>query len=346
MPTFIDDYSTSHPGKMGWGTELFNDTQRMVHEKMAQTTLESVCGELLIRQDAKPVVNTTLNDQVNILMGNDGIEDGFSFLHLEKAVYGDVIDWVAQIIGSCVASGGFYADVARLTVECFLLQDPEQLFGNTFIGPNSLAPFAPWNYRWGRHYGNLNGNMDGSFCAEHIRGKLEKGYLLCSDIAEGYPDNWLPEPQDASTYRRWGANNQLVDKYASLARFKLLESESVHTGNDLMDLVVVHKKPMQICSNYGFAPTERINGFEWEGQPVYLYRRKGNWAHNMTIYGCVKVNGNWYVIVRNSWGKNAHRNGCFFVVSMEDANRWLRDAECMTIGNIDAADNPNPFPEL
>ncbi len=345
MTDVLQDYSTDHPGKMGWGTELFTEDERLDKEVRAYAALQkSNQASKIVRAPAKAVVNQKLVEDVRKLQSLDGIEDGFSFMHLERIVFGQVIPWKAQIIGSCVASGGSYADTGRMMVEAYLLQDPEQLFGTEYVGPDNVCPFAPYNYRWGRHYGGLNGNMDGSFCAEHIRGKLENGFLLCSDVQEGYKDSWFPEPQSSSEYKKWGANNNLVNKYSSKVKHYLLESERVTSNTDFIELLTVHLKPMQICSNYGFAPSGTISGWTWNGQPVYQYRRSGNWAHNMTVYGAVKVRGNWWIMIRNSWGFNAHRNGSWFAVSAEDFRNWLKNAECMTIGDIQLPENTNPFP--
>ncbi len=344
---FTTDASTHQPGKMGWGTELHSDAQRLSKEQIAFGELQQSMPSMVQRRPARDVVNDKLLSTVQQLQEKDGIDEGFSFLHLERAIFGEVIPWKKQIIGSCVASGGVYADVGRACVEAFLVQQPEQLFGDEWVGPDNIAPFAPYNYRAGRYFGNLNGNMDGSFCAEHIQGKLEYGYVTCAQVQEelGYQDTWYPEPQSSSEYRRWGANNKLLDQFKPKAKFRLIETEKVKDAADGLTLQTEHFKPMQICSNWGFAPTSTIAGWTFLGEPVYQYRRRGNWAHNMTIYGCVKVRNNWWVIIRNSWGFNAHRNGCWFAISIEDWDQWLRQAECMSIGDMDLPDIEfgNPF---
>ena len=347
MTTFLEDASTSFPGPMGWGTELDTDKERLTKELQAYDALiDSTDSKFLSRSQPKSVVNNTLMEKVKKLQEQDGIEDGFSFMHLERCIFGEIIPWKAQIIGSCVASGGMYADVGRMLVEAFLVQEPEHLFGDNYVGPNNVAPFAPYNYRAGRKYGNLNGNMDGSFCAEHIKGKLEYGYLMCNAKNLDYQETWLPEPLNGGEYRKWGSNDNLLNKFRPQVKNTLIETEKVNEGSDVLTLLTSHFKPMQICSNYGFAPTGKISGWTFNGQPVYQYRRSGNWAHNMTVYGAVKVKNNWWVIIRNSWGFNAHRNGCWFAVSLGDFESWLKNAECMTIGNIDLPDIQfgNPFP--
>ena len=346
------DNSTSQPGKMGWGTELFNEAQRLITERIGFAKLAMAVDEsYLFRHLPKTVVNTDLMTSVKRLMELDGIDisaGSFSFMHLERCIFGDIIPWRAQIIGSCVASGGMIATVGRCLVEAFLVQQPEQLFGNEWIGPDNFAPWAPANYRAGRDRGGLNGNMDGSFCAPHVQGEMEYGYLMCNVVkeGEGYNDDWFPEPQSGSTYRQWGANNRLIDKYENTVKAKLLESEKVVDADESVKLQTVHFKPHQICSSWGFAPTETIAGWTWMGQPVYQYRRRGSWAHNMTVYGAVKVNGQWWVMIRNSWGMDAHKNGCWFAVSIEDYAAWLRQAEVMSKGDIDLPDIEfgNPFP--
>ena len=58
----------------------------------------------------------------------------------------------------------------------------------------------------------------------------------------------------------------------------------------------------------------------------------------MSVVACVEIGGNWFIIIKNSWG-NAHRNGDWFAISLELFDTWLRDAECMTIGDMELTDN-------
>lgn len=345
------DQASEHPGKMGWGDETLALTLSEKHdrEKVQADQLAAMVPDRVIRAAARPPVQKML-DKVNHLMRADGIDSGFCSAYIELAVFGHYFDWLAQLIGSCVASGWMRKTTRRILVESFLLGDPEEIFGTDLVGPNNVAPFAPYNYRAGRRLGGLNGNSDGSFCGEHVQGAMQFGMLICStDGLTGDTDE-MPEPQDQSTYKRWGANNTLMDKYvASAKRIQLLESEQITDASEGKDACVDGFKGAMICSSWAFKPSEMHPTWRLaNGDRVWIYKRDaGNrWDHNMTIDGFVVVGGLIFVKVDNSWGPRAHKNGSFFYIPIELFVDWLNrgQAECRTIGDIDLTDNAAPFP--
>jgi len=296
--------------------------------------------ELVSRCMPREVINTDLLSQVKSIQNADGIDDGFSFIHLSIALFGEFLPWKKQLIGSCVASGDMRTTSYRMLAEVFLLNDPEQLPGVDIEGTDAFAPFAPFSYRAGRKRGNLNSG-DGSYCSVHIRGKMEDGILFCNS---GVESDTYPEPQSTSLYRKWGNSNSLLEKWKPKASvIKQLETEEVKTFDDVKDLLTVHHKPLNICSNWGFAPSYKHSSWTLSnGDPVWIYKRSGSWAHNMSIVACVKVKGEWYVIVENSWG-STHKNGRWFTIPASTMSSWLRSASCLSVGEIDLPDNSPIF---
>lgn len=333
------DMAMSRPGPMGWGLPEHTMPARYLAEQRQFSKFASERPAMYCRRDAK-IANDTLMKRVEARMAEDGIEGGFDLRYLEMTLWGKQLQWLQQLIGSCVASGGMRAWTRRQMVEIFLFGSPETLFGTTIVGPQNLAHFAPYSYRAGRRRGGLN-RGDGSFCSVHIEGLMKDGALPC--WAEGLASHTdaFPEPQKESTYRQWGssAGNALMDKFKSIAtQYLLLESEKVKSAADAQTLIVEHKKPLMICSDWAFKPDKPHPTWKTkDGQPIWIYTRNraDSWAHNMTLIGSIKgPDSNGYKTVENSWGMNAHKNGDYFIIRDSEADTWLNDAECQSIGDI------------
>lgn len=317
----------------GWG--LPNQTEKEIirDEKVAFADLAQNMPAKLMRAEPKTAKNLELLGKIKELQEADGIDEGFSFMHLEAALFGAILKYRPQLIGSCVASGGRIADVGRFLVETFVFNEPQDILGTTFQDETSFQPFAPFNYRLGRAIAGINGNSDGSLCAPHIRGKIETGYITCA--TPGLQSDAFPEPQNQRTYKQWGASNTLVNQFKEYTVAKLEESEKIKSGDNLKDVVVQHFKPLQICSMWAFEPKQKHPSWTMFGEPVWIYgRSRQQWAHNMTLYGVIKAFDNWYVIVKNTWG-DQHKGRDFFIIPLEEAHKWLKQAEAMTIGNIE-----------
>jgi len=242
------------------------------------------------------------------------------------------------IVHNCVASGGRIVDTYRMLTEVFIFNEAQDLMGNEFQGVMSYQPFAPFSYRLGRSIAGINGGSasgrdDGSLCAPHFQGKLQTGFLPCS--ARGLESDFYPEPQKVSTYREWGANDRLVDQFKDQVTAKLVETEKIQNASDLSVVLIQHLKPLQICSMWAFEAGQKHPSWTDGGQPVTIYKRsRQEWAHNMSIVGVVKVAGNWYTIIKNTWG-DMHSGRDWFPIPLELMDRWLADAESQTVGNID-----------
>lgn len=336
---------TSNP-PMGWGLQFQTTQQKLDDETRARDELAEIAPERLARHTAKQVFNQELLEKTKSLMQQDGIESGFSFLHLHKAIYGEFPSWRPQLIGSCVASGDKETTAARCLAEVFLFNQAESLPGSALTGENNLSFFAPFNYRAGRKLAGINGMGDGSLCMPHIRGKMQFGHLPCN--TPGLQSDAFPEPQMQTSYKLWGANDQLLNQHADSAKkFVLLESEKVRTPQDMFTLHTEHFKPANICSDWAFKrgakhPSWRLA----DGSPVYIWERdtRNQWAHNMSRMGYVVVSGARYAIIKNTWGP-FHDGRDWFVISETTDEAWLRKAECQTVGDMALAGNPPAWPQ-
>ena len=331
---------------MGWGLPWQNLSDRLDDEARARDEIQRLAPAALIRHRAKQVKDNELLGKVRELMAKDGMEDGFSFLHLHEVIMGEQPDWKPQLIGSCVASGDKETTAARMLAEVFLFQEMETLPGAETRTTDNLSFFAPFNYRAGRKLAGINGNGDGSLCLPHIRGKMQYGHLPCN--AYGLASDDFPEPQNQSTYRAWGATDKYLNEFSDAAgKYKLLESEKVRNPDELWTLTVEHYKPANICSMWAFKrgpqhPTWKTR----DGKPINIWVRdtRNEWAHNMSRIGYVMVGGRKYGIVKNTWGQ-FHDGRSWFVIDEDTDEAWLRQAECQTVGNIDMKDNEAVWPQ-
>lgn len=338
------DNSTGNPGPQGWWmNEADSEEDKLAMERARTEMLTEAAPGRFCASTPGPV-NQFFLDKVISAQKADGIESGFSFRHVEIAAFGAPLNWLAQLIGSCVASGGMRAWVARVLCEILILGQTEESFGVSITDKKNLAHFAPYNYRLGRAIINLNGNSDGSICSAHRQGMMEGGSLPCD--TPGLVSDAFPEPQSEQTYRQWGANNTLTEKYKLIAQaFKLGTSDNISSPEKMTE-ATNRFEPQMICSNYAFRPDYQHPTWKYaDGSPVWIYKRDTttSWGHNMTIYGYATVGGKIYVMVKNSWGMKAHKNGDHFWIPIELYAQWIKQAESCSIGEIDLTDSKPPI---
>jgi hypothetical protein len=339
------DNSIANAGKMGWGYE--NETIEATYTQ-EQREKEKLPSELIVRQEAKPVKNEVFLKKIKDLQAKDGIEDGICLRYLEEAAFGGFLVWLRQLIGSCVASGASRIVTRRTLADILIYGDMEELFGRVLTGPKNICPFAPFSYRAGRKLGNMNSYSDGSYCSVHIRGLMEVGMLPCS--TENLTSDAFPEPQSESLYRSWGSSNGDTLSRPFLqtaANFKLLESEQVTDPDTSKLLIVDQMKGQMICSDWAFRPDYAHPTWkDRNGNPIWIYKRdtSTSWGHNMSVVGYVFAANKWWVIIENSWGMQAHKNGSFFIIPLELHGDWLkaRYAESRSIGNISLTSSVTP----
>lgn len=323
------------PGPMGWGLEQDSEDQKIRAERTTREAIAKVAPNLMQYAPKEPK-NQALIDEVKAAVKAAGWDDGFSFRFLFQIVMAKYPGWLAQLIGSCVASGDFRTTVYRQLAEVFILNDPEELAGFELSGPESIAFFAPFSYRAGRREAGINGNSDGSLCLPHIRGKMKFGHLPCN--TPGLRSDAFPEPQSERLYREWGANNRLMDQYLEQAgKFKLLDSPEVTSHQQSVDLIE-ELVPQNICSSQGFRSTGKKLGNGPDGKGIYQWRPGGTWHHNMSRVGWFELNGRRFTEIENSWA-GYHDGNESFVVEADDDERWIQRAEVQGVGNIDLKDN-------
>lgn len=330
------DFAVENPGPMGWGVD---DTREETEKRLAGV-LEESAPELLMRRAPKEPRDAALIQRVRDGMEADGMTGGMHLRYIEPIVFGAFLVYLRQLIGSCVASTAFRLGVIRMLWESFALGDAEEIFGTKLIGQNNIAPFAPYHYRAGRMLGGLNGG-DGSFCSSQVEGLQKYGFLPCD--TPGLVSDAYPEPQNTRTYREMGNSNSFLNKFAPHGRKHLLnESEPVKSADDARTLITEHFKPLAICSMWAFKPAQTHPTWKLaDGTPVVIYQRdrSTSWGHSMSIVGFVDVDGKEFVIVLNSWGDRAHRNGDWFAIPAEVFAAWVRDADCRSYGDIEMTDN-------
>lgn len=326
MPTA--DYK---PGKddLGWWE---HDTDpphlTLFREEQAFGEMEDALPE---RFGAQPVgeVDKGVLVSLKTAMAEDGIENGSMELrYIEKVALDRIIPWLRQLIGSCVASGSMRNLATRSLIDILLLGDPEERLGDMSSGVNNLAPFAPYHYGWGRRFAGIRGG-DGSTCQGQIKGLMTKGFLPCDTT--GLKSDAFPEPQDRSTYRSWGNGRNLERFETAGKQFDLIESERITSGDHLRTKIVDEYKPCMICSSWAFKPVKRHKDGFW----IYTRNRSDSWSHNLGLDG-IRIASDGLILVRvgNSWGENAHKDGSFFYITLEEAHRWLKNSMCRSIGDL------------
>lgn len=336
------DYSVANPGPMGWGGSNETIPQRYKSEAYQFEILASTVPEMLEDRPYREP-NPEILARLKTSMDEDGIEGGFSCFHMEPVVFGYWFKWLRQIIGSCVGSGYIRAAARRALIEVHLLNQPEEIPGSDLITEDNLAFYGPFGYRAGRSIAGIN-RGDGSYCSAQIQGAQRYGNLPC--WAPGLKTDAYPEPQSASLYRQYGNSDQILTDHAELAaQYKLLTTSKITNADQGKEILTTRFEPFMICSNWAFRPKEMHPTWrDRNGARIWIYERdtRTSWAHNMTIIAFVLVDGMWYVIVENSWGMNAHKNGSYFVIPIEVYATWCRSAEQMSVGDINLKDNQTP----
>lgn len=269
------------------------------------------------------------------------IDDGWDFDYVDKMFYGAAACVNQNPVGSCVGAGAGSAVASKISHEILIEGDYEAPFGLRVRadGVNSNLPDCGIPYI-GYHYGcgkmrqlwtgsefRGRGNCsDGSYCSVQIWALMTCGILPCS-MVKGFSKG--PQGDDV---RSWGCNkNGELNAHLSIGQQFLMEnSVRCRTGDDLKNTLTKIKNPCMICSGWAFMPSHFVEGLGW----VYKRNRRDSWSHNMSIVAVFLYKGVWYVKVRNQWGPNAHKDGWYFIITLEEAHTWLANAECQSIGEL------------
>ena len=334
----------------GYGVpgETFQMTRRRESRTLAQ--MQANAPRILQARGAKPVVNTELLERVFDLQRSKGVEDGFCQLMLHEIIFGEQPDFLAQLIGSCVASSHMRGVTLRTNSEIFLLNDSEQLLGREMTGRDNLQCFAPFSYRGGRSLADINGGRtngrdDGSLVSRHAESATTLGMLLCS--AQDLESDVFPEPTE-ELYRIWGADDRMINQFRDdPKRIIQLEAEPVHTV-EAARRALLDFKPIHVGSSAAFMPYAQTNLLGDNGQKVreYVIDPNDSWQHAMVLVSALKVGGRWFYKVLNSWGKIYDGQSPWFIISQQTLNQWIHPqfgATMITIGELDLLDNTPAF---
>lgn len=327
-------------GPMGWWSHPSDPPHLTLYREQSRFgQMEDKHPERFCSQPPKQA-NAAILARIHELQKADGLAEGsLDLRYIEKLAFGKTIPWSGQTIGSCVASGSMRAIVIRMLCEILLLGDPEDTLGGQWTGQNNIAPYAPYHYGWGRLHSGISGYSDGSMCSGQIECFMTNGWLPCN--ATGLKDiagDEYPEPlRNTRLYKEWGAHKHIREFEPQSKVFDLVESERIQDTQRLWQ-VLDEFKPCMICSGWGFAKAgSHRDGFA-------IYSRRGSWAHNMSVTGKrIGSDGAEFVKIDNSWGESAHADGPYFYVTREEMDKWLRNAECRTIGNLQQRESQVSF---
>ena len=328
--------------RMGWGEEGDPPAHRLLKERRERERLEdesffSEIAQLCSFRGEETPMEALCRERFQF----DG---GWCFHAAEELLYGASLVHNQGSVGSCVGAGGGLALAAKASQEILNEGDPEDPFGwSTEDGSRDsdhAMPFTAYHYGAGRckhlwdgeKFRGRNRGGDGSYCAVQIWAYKQIGVLPCSEATSNGP---FPQSSDI---RSWGNNakGELNAHLATGQRYRMGNSVTVRSADDLKRTICELKQPCHICSNWGFRPKGGID----PKYGIQLYSRSGAWSHNMTLFGCIEIKGQWFVVVKNTWGADAHKEvgrgiprGCF-VVTLEEFGKWVRSSEVMSIGEL------------
>lgn len=297
-----DDYNG------GWRVPGAYDERDMVNvERRKIDSLEKDLPFNFRLQEQGPVASAIYDKWVEFQKSKGRYGDSCDWTLLDEFVLeGKTLDWLPQIIGSCVCSNTFRGWVIRMMYQVTFFTG-EYLGREEFGYKNNYSFWCPYSYGDSRKRGNLRGG-DGSFCGVMAESLVKSGVVTCNnpkviEICRGYSalgDRDFPEPQNERLYRAIG-NWQHLDTLSAETQYQLVESPPVRDLNTLMTLLK-QGKPAFVCS------MEAIHkiGDHPDGFPIHARNPRSQWAHNMAFHGFFYASdGELFIRQSNeSWGKN------------------------------------------
>lgn len=233
-------------------------------------------------------------------------------------------------VHNCVGASHCELLASKAAHEIYVIGQNEDFYGEDKVNVDSFVPYIPFSYQAGKMLAGSNPRSDGSYGNVQQKASLTIGIVPCST-----PGLVGPFPQPSASVCR-SFTPSVIKKYTSIAsQYLMLNSRRISSFDDLKQAVVIEKTPCQIASGWGFSSTGVDSKY---GVNISIHNR--SWAHSMQIIGVLNIKGSWFVLVRNQWGDDAHASigrklppGCFLITS-DTADKWLRDAYCFTIGEL------------
>lgn len=335
-------------GNGGWGDPTDTVRHRIYKERIEAEDNEdagvySAIPELVLARGDESPMEKLIRSQMKY-------DDGWDLDFVDRLLYGTAAVLDQNGVGSCVGAGASSAVASKIASELLLEGDAENPFGVSIqqykSSIESACPCVDYAYGGGKMKRYWNGEKftresslgDGSYCSAQIWAMKTIGVLPCRFVENA--DKYV-FPQTRSIRRHAGNRDQFLNRHLEVGqKFRMLDSTRVRSADDLKEVICNLKQPCMICSGWAFKPDRKVEGLG------YVYRASGSWAHNMSLVACVQWKSDWYVKVRNQWGSNAHKDGWFFWIPLELFDRWVRDAECQAIGELELipSDSSPEFP--
>lgn len=263
-------------------------------------------------------------------------EGSFDWSLLDEWLWKADICYLPQLIGSCVMSNTLPLLPMRMTIQIALLGRAEEYLGLKEFGPNSFAPYGPWNYGMARKRANMKGG-DGLYCEAMQSSLMKDGILPCNTpelltllkklgVAN---DHDLPEPQNESVYRAFG-NWNYIDDLKKYSDYILTESPVPTSVEEVLALLRVGK-PIFVCSSNAIKKV----GEHKDGFPIHKRDTANSWPHNMNFQGIWKASDG-EEFIRH--GNTSWRPKNIYNIPVSEVNTWFNQnrLSVATIGNINS----------
>lgn len=327
---------------MGWGERNDLPHHRLMKERReAERSAEFGCyREIKQLIEARSFTDLPM---VKFIKEQFTFDAGWDCDVADRLLYGRPATVDQNPIGTCVGAGAGSAVGSKITTEIIIEGDAENPLG-TEVNPSGkniqlphcAIPVIDYHYGCGKmnrywdkddqRFTRSNVRLgDGSYCSAQIWALQFCGILPADQLKV----SGLVVPQTQNVRRYAGNGDNFLNDHLPIAlNYRMENSAQVKSADDLLSVIGELFQPCMICSNWGFAPSQYIEGLGW------IYKHSGSWSHNMSLVAVIQFKGNWYVKVRNQWGPNAHKDGWYFLIPLELFSSWVRYAECQSIGEL------------
>lgn len=321
-------------GPMGWlGT--------IDQERRAQDALQNDMVFATRMAQAEKFDEAALAKFIEFQKSKGRGDGSFDMSLLDEWLFKADICYKPQLIGSCVMSNTLPLLPMRMQVQIALLGRAEEYLGLKEFGPNSFAPYGPFNYGMARKRANMRGG-DGLYCEPMQASLMKDGMLPCNVPALQSllkklgvdKDTDMPEPQNEGVYRAFG-NWNYIDDLKQYADYVVSESPIPTSADEVLTLLRAGK-PVFVCSSNAI----RKVGTHKDGFPIHARDTSKSWAHNMNFQGVWKAsNGDEFIRHGNtSWGPSNIYN-----IPVAEVDSWFRQNR-LSVAAIGDINSPKSVP--